>query len=116
VKRCLGAALALAAAVVIGTAIDPLLTITHVFRPSSAPAGIAADVLREPPIIADLQTIAEIEPSLKQLQEQKAKSQQHDLRADRLSVSNPSLNRWDRIDRTAHRHKSTLDYFLGFGY
>lgn len=26
------------------------------------------------------------------------------------------LNGWERVDRTATRHKLTLDYFLGFGF
>jgi len=27
-----------------------------------------------------------------------------------------ALNRWGAIDRTARRHKATLDYFFGFGF
>jgi hypothetical protein len=26
------------------------------------------------------------------------------------------LNGWERVGRTARRHKSTLDYFLGYGF
>jgi hypothetical protein len=114
-KRWLGVVLTLAAAVVVGAALDPRLMLTPLFESPPSPSGRAAEVVRRPPIISDVATLAEIEPSLKQLQERKAKTEQQALQTDG-PASRPSLNRWDRIDRTARRHKSTLDYFLGFGY
>ena len=105
----------LAAAVLVGAALDPRLMVTPLFESPPPPSGRAAEVLHRPPIVTDIETMAEIEPSLKQLQERKAKTEQHALETDG-PASHPSLNRWDRIDRMARRHNSTLDYFFGFGY
>jgi hypothetical protein len=108
--------LALVAAVVVGAAIDPRLTATPLFGSPPAPAGLAAEVLRRPPIIADVEALPEIEPSLKQVQDLRTMAQEQGLQTDSPATSDPSLNRWDRIDRTARRQTSTLDYFLGFAY
>jgi hypothetical protein len=114
-KLWLGVVLTLAAVVIVGAALDPRFMLTPLFESRPEPAGRAAEVLRQPPVISDVATMAEIEPSLKQLQERKVKTEEHNLQTDN-SAASPPLNRWDRIDRTAQRHTSTLDYFLGFGY
>jgi hypothetical protein len=114
-KRCIRAVLSLVAVGVVGAALDPRFMLAPLFESQPEPAGRAAEVVHQTPIVSDVATMAEIEPSLKLLQERRVKTEQHALETDD-PASHPSGNRWDRIDRTALRHTSTLDYFLGFGY
>lgn len=75
-------------------------------------------VLERPFVVADVQALPSIEPSLGSLQsihyQQEAELAQ--ASPGEMLLTDSPLFWWARIERTARRHKSTLDYFLGFGY
>jgi hypothetical protein len=106
----------LAAVIVLAFALDLPMTLSPLLNSPPRPSGRAAEVLAQPPIISEVSTLGEIEPSLKQLQNRRARAGRPELLTPGEPSADSGLNRWDRIDRTALRHTSGLDYFLGFGY
>jgi hypothetical protein len=64
---------------------------------------------------ADLANLSEIEPNMRRLQTRRDLIQTG--KADVLEAGSISpLNQWEVIERTARRHKCSLDYFFGFGF
>jgi hypothetical protein len=80
--------------------------------PSPAPAVPYGD--QRPFLVSDVAELTRLEKCLHRLQ---------DNPPPMLTGLTPGdadvaalLNSWERVGRTARRHKSTLDYFLGFGF
>ena len=77
-------------------------------------------VLQKPFLISDLHDLANVEKSMRPLQDRISQHQQQVAAGEMQPGSRPlaasPLLLWNRINRTARRHKATLDYFLGFGY
>jgi hypothetical protein len=67
-------------------------------------------------VYGDIANLPQIEPKLHLLQDRRAQSLATVQADSPEGVGLSPLNRWDEIERTARRHKCSLDYFLGFGF
>jgi hypothetical protein len=67
-----------------------------------------------PFLVSDVADLTRLEKCLHRLQDNPP-PMPSDLAPDDAGVA-ALLNGWERVGRTARRHKSTLDYFFGFGF
>jgi hypothetical protein len=106
------------AAVLLPLPLLALLTLTPggpAFEPQALLAAPPVqDRYQGPFLISDFAELARLEKCLHPLQDNPP-PMPSDLAPGDSGVA-ALLNGWERVGRTARRHKSTLDYFLGFGF
>lgn len=118
VRRGLAAGL-LHAAVLLPLPLVAFFALTPGGPPFFGPQALSATtaVRRADPgpfLVSDVTALTRLEKRLHRLQDAPP-PMPSDLAPDDAGVA-ALLNGWEQVGRTARRHKSTLDYFLGFGF